>query len=62
LQVNTIEGKGGTKFIGVNGGFNIQNLPAYYNTPITVAPLSKNATVPQEQVTIAGNINEASIY
>jgi len=59
LQVNTVEGKGGTKFIGVNGGFNIQNLPAYYNTPITVAPLSKNATVPQEQVTIAGNINEA---
>jgi len=59
LQVNTVEKKGGTKFIGVNGGFNIQNLPAYYNTPLTVAPLSKNATASREQVTIAGNINEA---
>jgi diaminopimelate decarboxylase len=59
LQVNTVEEKGGTKFVGVNGGFNIQNLPAYYNTPLTVAPLSKNATAPREHVTIAGNINEA---
>ena len=32
LQVNTVEEKGGTKLIGVDGGFNIQNLPVYYNT------------------------------
>lgn len=59
LQVNTVEDKGGTRFIGVNGGFNIQNLAAYYNTPLTVVPLCQDATAPQEQVTIAGNINEA---
>jgi hypothetical protein len=28
-------------FIGVNGDFNIPNLPAYYNTPLTIATLSK---------------------
>ncbi len=59
LQVNTVEEKGGTKFVGVNGGFNIQNLPAYYNMPLIIAPLSKDPTAPPEQVTIAGNINEA---
>jgi diaminopimelate decarboxylase len=58
LQVNTVEDKGGTKFIGVNGGFNLQNLPAYYNMPLIIAPLSKDPTAPPEQVTIAGNINE----
>jgi diaminopimelate decarboxylase len=59
LQVNTVEEKGGTKFIGVNGGFNIQNLPVYYDTPLIVAPLIKDATVAEEKITIAGNINEA---
>ncbi len=59
LQVNTVEEKGGTRFIGVDGGFNIQNLAAYYDTPFIIAPLCKNPTAPREQVTIAGNINEA---
>jgi diaminopimelate decarboxylase len=59
LQVNTVEKKCGTTFIGVDGGFNIQNLPVYYKTHLVVAPLIKNPTVSPEQVTIAGNINEA---
>ena len=59
LQVNTVEEKSGTKFVCVNGGFNIQNLPVYYDTPLIVAPLSRDAKAPLEQVTIAGNINEA---
>ena len=59
LQVNTVEEKCGAKFIGVDGGFNIQNLPVYYNTPLAVAPLILNKAAPTERVTIAGNINEA---
>jgi diaminopimelate decarboxylase len=59
LQVNTVEKKGGTTFIGVDGGFNIQNLPVYYSTPLTVAPLIQNTGASNECVTIAGNINEA---
>jgi len=59
LQANTVEDKGGTRFVGVNGGFNIQNLAAYYQTPFIVTPLVWNRNVPLEKVTIAGNINEA---
>ena len=39
LQINTVEEKGGQRFVGINGGFNIQNLAAYYQTPFIVAPL-----------------------
>ncbi len=59
LQVNTVEDKGGKRFVGVNGGFNIQNLAAYYQTPFIVAPLLRKPDAPKEKVTIAGNINEA---
>jgi diaminopimelate decarboxylase len=59
LQVNTVEEKDGTTFIGVNGGFNLQNLPVYYQTPLIVAPLIRDVSAPQEKVTVAGNINEA---
>jgi diaminopimelate decarboxylase len=59
LQVNTVEEKGGKRFVGVNGGFNIQNLAAYYQTPFIVAPLEWKPDAPKEIITLAGNINEA---
>jgi len=59
VQVNTVEEKGGTKFVGVNAGFNLQNLAVYYKTPFIVAPLLLNENALTEPVTIAGNINEA---
>ena len=59
LQVNSVEEKGGTTFVGVNGGFNLQNLATYYKTPFVPVPLLWNEDVPLEKVTIAGNINEA---
>jgi diaminopimelate decarboxylase len=59
LEVNSVEEKGGTTFVGVNGGFNLQNLSVYYHTPFIIAPLQIDHTAPQERVTIAGNINEA---
>jgi len=58
LQVNTVEEKGGTKFVGVNGGFNIQNLAVYYDTPFIAVPLIVDMAAAREKVTIAGNINE----
>ena len=64
LEVNTVEKKKDTLFVGVNGGFNIACEPAYYSMPSEVAPLCLRA--PKEEayakcvpVTIAGNINEA---
>ena len=58
LQVNSIEEKGGTIFVGVNGGFNLQNLSAYYKTPFIATPLQWDEDGPLEKVTVAGNINE----
>ena len=59
VQVNTVEEKGETEFVGVNGGFNIHSAAAYYNIPFIVAPLSTSATADRKKITIAGNINEA---
>ena len=57
VEVNTVEEKGGTLFVGVDAGFNLSNLHAYYQYPYIVAPLLESET-PRRQVTIAGNINE----
>jgi diaminopimelate decarboxylase len=59
LQVNTVEEKGGKCFVGVNGGFNIQNLAAYYQMPFVVTPLERKPDAFKEKITLAGNINEA---
>jgi diaminopimelate decarboxylase len=59
LEVNTVEEKGGVMFVGVNGGFNLQNLAVYYDMPFIIAPLVVDGPAPLQQLTIAGNINEA---
>lgn len=59
VRVNTVEDKAGVRFVGVDAGLGIQNLPAYYRTPFIVAALQRAAGAPLERVTIAGNINEA---
>ena len=58
-QVNTVEDKAGTRFVGVNAGLGILNLAAYYGIPYVVAPLRLRPGAPRERVTISGNINEA---
>lgn len=57
--VNTVEDKGGTRFVGVDAGLGILNLAAYYRIPCVVAPLVVRAGARVERVTISGNINEA---
>jgi diaminopimelate decarboxylase len=59
VRVNTVEDKAGTRFVGVDAGLGIQNLPVYYQTPLIVVPLDQKPGVARERVTIAGNINEA---
>lgn len=59
VQVNTVEDKAGTRFVGVDAGLGILNLVAYYRIPCIVAPLSPRAGAHRERVTISGNINEA---
>jgi len=58
VRANTVEDKAGTRFVGVDAGLGIQNLFAYYRTPMVPAPL-RPAAGAHERVSIAGNINEA---
>jgi diaminopimelate decarboxylase len=59
VQVNTVEEKAGTRFVGVNAGLGILNLMAYYRIPYVVAPLCLRPGAATGRATIAGNINEA---
>jgi diaminopimelate decarboxylase len=59
VQVNTVEDKAGTRFVGVDAGLGILNLAPYYGVPCVVAPLVLRPGARREKVTIAGNINEA---
>jgi diaminopimelate decarboxylase len=54
-----VEDKAGTRFAGIDAGLGIENLVAYYRTPLIVAPLRRGVGAPLERVTLAGNINEA---
>lgn len=57
-EITQVEAKGGRVFVGVNAGFNVHPEPAFYHLPLIPAPARRDAGPPQ-QVTIAGNINEA---
>lgn len=59
VQVNTMEQKRDKLFVGINAGFGLQNLHAYYRLPFAVAPLLTPTTADRQPVTIAGHINEA---
>lgn len=58
LTANTVETRQSTRYIGVDGGFNLAVEPAFYNLPFepVVARLRKG---PLRPVTVSGNINEA---
>jgi diaminopimelate decarboxylase len=66
LQVNTVEQKRGTRFVGLDGGFNLAMEPVFYRLPCEPVPASIDgdradawAADRLQRVTIAGNINEA---
>jgi diaminopimelate decarboxylase len=61
LEVNTVERKRDTLFVGVDGGFNIHIEPAFYRLPLHVVPCrrSPGGREGDVRVTVAGNINEA---
>lgn len=59
VRANTVEDKGGTRFVGVDAGLGILSLPVYYGIPCVVAPLALRPGLPTQRVTVSGNINEA---
>lgn len=58
LQINTVEKKRDTLFVGVNGGFNLAMEPVFYKLHFEPAVCVKRSGDPVP-VTVAGNINEA---
>lgn len=58
VEVNSVEEKGGSCFVGVDAGFNLSNLHAVYDYPLIVAPVLLRDGQPVKTVTLAGNINE----
>ena len=57
-EITQVEAKGGRVFVGVNAGFNVHPEPAFYQLPLIPTPARRDPG-PAQQVTIAGNINEA---
>ena len=58
LEVNTVERKQQTDFIGVNGGFNLAIEPTFYGLPCEPVVLEQKTNA-MKPVTIVGNINES---
>ncbi|MCJ2177491.1 diaminopimelate decarboxylase [Novosphingobium album (ex Hu et al. 2023)] len=58
LSVTDAEQKRDTRFVYVNGGFNLHPEPAFYGLPCEPVPCVPRGA-PAEPVTIVGNINEA---
>jgi diaminopimelate decarboxylase len=59
LTVNSVEVKGRTRFVTVDGGFNLHPEPVFYNLPCEPVPCILRENDEQIPVTVAGNINEA---
>ena len=58
LEVNTVERKQQTDFIGVNGGFNLAIEPTFYGLPCEPVVIEQKTNA-MKPVTIVGNINES---
>lgn len=59
VQVNTVEQRRGTRWIGIDAGHAINPCPALYGIPLEVVPLRAAPSAPVTEYTVAGHINEA---
>lgn len=60
VEVNTVERKGGTTWIGVDAGHNVNVYAAHYGIPLEVVSVAAPLATAREQYAIAGNLNEAN--
>ncbi|MDA8230829.1 MAG: hypothetical protein M0006_05775 [Magnetospirillum sp.] len=58
VEVNTVEQRRDTVWVGVDAGHNINPLAAHYGVPLRIAAVGRVAE-PARRYTVAGNINEA---
>jgi diaminopimelate decarboxylase len=59
VQVNTVEERRGTHWVGVDAGHAINPCPALYGIPLEIVHLRTPLAPPVHEYTVAGHINEA---
>jgi diaminopimelate decarboxylase len=60
VEVNTVERRGDTTWIGVDAGHNVNVYAAHYGIPLRIALVGRDAGGPCRRYSVAGNINEAN--
>jgi len=60
VEVNTVEEKWGTIWVGVDAGHNVIVNAAHYGLPIEVVHVARPLDPPKIEYSVAGNINEAN--
>ena len=59
VEVNTVEERRGTRWVGIDAGHALNPCPALYDIPLEVVPLRAPLAPPVHPCTVAGHINEA---
>jgi diaminopimelate decarboxylase len=59
-EVNTVEEKWGTRWIGVDAGHNVNLYAAHYGLPMQVAHVARPLADAVSEYSVAGNINESN--
>lgn len=59
VEVNTVEERRGTRWVGIDAGHALNPCPALYDIPLEVVPLRAPQAPPLHAYTVAGHINEA---
>ncbi len=60
VEVNTVERRGDSVWVGVNAGHTINVYAAHYGIPLAMAVIGRAPGPVQARYTVAGNINEAN--
>ncbi|MBI2236312.1 MAG: diaminopimelate decarboxylase [Magnetospirillum sp.] len=58
VEVNTVERRGDTDWVGVDAGHNVNVYAAHYGIPLAMSALGRGEAAPLRRYTVAGNINE----
>ena len=60
VEVNTVERRGGTTWLGVDAGHNVNVYMAHYGIPIEIVHLARPLDPVDASYAVAGNINESN--
>ena len=60
VEVNTVERRGETDWIGVDAGHNVNVYAAHYGIPLRISLIGRDGGPAVRRYGVAGNINEAN--